>query len=109
MANPPAELRDVQGRYNQWWESRSAAGMTLLLPASLAPFTRPGIDEATMAAVGFVLRSGWLTSNGLKVQAFEAQLSPILAAARSRRYNSQRLHDGNRVCGLPVSGQRAMK
>ncbi len=38
------------------------------------PFTRPSIDEATIAAVGDVLRSGWLTT-GPKVAAFEAQLT----------------------------------
>lgn len=38
------------------------------------PFSRPSIDEATIAAVGDVLRSGWLTT-GPKVAAFEASLS----------------------------------
>jgi dTDP-4-amino-4,6-dideoxygalactose transaminase len=38
------------------------------------PFTRPSIDEATISAVGDVLRSGWITS-GPQVRAFEAQLS----------------------------------
>ncbi len=38
------------------------------------PFTRPTIDEATIAAVGDVLRSGWITS-GPKVQQFESELS----------------------------------
>ena len=38
------------------------------------PFTRPSIDEATIAAVGDVLRSGWITS-GPQVREFEAQLS----------------------------------
>ncbi|MFO1402232.1 MAG: DegT/DnrJ/EryC1/StrS aminotransferase family protein [Steroidobacteraceae bacterium] len=38
------------------------------------PFTRPSIDEATIAAVGEVLRSGWITS-GPKVLEFEARLS----------------------------------
>ena len=38
------------------------------------PLTRPSIDEATIAAVGEVLRSGWITS-GPKVREFEAQLS----------------------------------
>lgn len=43
-----------------------------LLP--FLPFTKPTIDEETIAAVSDVLRSGWLTS-GLKVKAFEEQLS----------------------------------
>ncbi len=38
------------------------------------PFARPTIDEATIAAVGDVLRSGWITS-GPQVQAFETALS----------------------------------
>jgi len=38
------------------------------------PFTRPTIDEETIADVASVLRSGWITS-GPKVQAFEAALS----------------------------------
>jgi Predicted pyridoxal phosphate-dependent enzyme apparently involved in regulation of cell wall biogenesis len=40
---------------------------------SYLPFTRPSIDEATIAAVADVLRSGWLTS-GPMVKAFEAEL-----------------------------------
>ncbi|MBX9630892.1 MAG: DegT/DnrJ/EryC1/StrS family aminotransferase, partial [Burkholderiales bacterium] len=35
------------------------------------PFTRPDIDEATIAGVVEVLRSGWITS-GPQVKAFEA-------------------------------------
>ncbi|MDP3620868.1 MAG: DegT/DnrJ/EryC1/StrS aminotransferase family protein [Polynucleobacter sp.] len=38
------------------------------------PFTRPSFDEATIAAVGDVLRSGWVTS-GPKLAEFEAALS----------------------------------
>jgi hypothetical protein len=38
------------------------------------PFTRPDIDEATIAAVGEVLRSGWLAT-GPRCKAFEARLS----------------------------------
>ena len=38
------------------------------------PFTRPSIDEATIAEVGEVLRSGWITT-GPRCQAFEAGLS----------------------------------
>ncbi|MCC6869427.1 MAG: DegT/DnrJ/EryC1/StrS aminotransferase family protein [Burkholderiales bacterium] len=41
------------------------------------PFTRPTLDEATIAAVGDVLRSGWITS-GPKVKAFEAALSALV-------------------------------
>jgi len=38
------------------------------------PFTRPSFDEATIDAVGDVLRSGWVTS-GPKLAQFEAALS----------------------------------
>jgi dTDP-4-amino-4,6-dideoxygalactose transaminase len=51
------------------------------------PFSRPSIDEATIAAVADVLRSGWLTS-GPKVQAFEAQLSEYFGGRPVRTFNS---------------------
>ena len=38
------------------------------------PFVKPYIDEAAIAAVGDVLRSGWITS-GPKMLEFEKQLS----------------------------------
>ena len=46
--------------------------MTPSLP--YLPFARPEIDEATIAAVAEVLRSGWITS-GPQVQRFEGELS----------------------------------
>ncbi|MBS0307813.1 MAG: DegT/DnrJ/EryC1/StrS aminotransferase family protein [Proteobacteria bacterium] len=51
------------------------------------PFAKPTIDEATIAAVGEVLRSGWITS-GPKVQAFEALLSEYLGGRTVRTFNS---------------------
>jgi dTDP-4-amino-4,6-dideoxygalactose transaminase len=42
------------------------------------PFTRPDIDEATIAGVVEVLRSGWITS-GPHVRALEARLSERMA------------------------------
>jgi dTDP-4-amino-4,6-dideoxygalactose transaminase len=51
------------------------------------PFSRPTIDEATIAAVGEVLRSGWITS-GPKVQAFEKQLSEYFGGRPVRTFNS---------------------
>ncbi len=51
------------------------------------PFSRPTIDEATIAAVGEVLRSGWITS-GPKVQAFEATLSEYFGGRPVRTFNS---------------------
>ncbi len=51
------------------------------------PFSKPTIDEDTIAAVGEVLRSGWITS-GPKVQAFEAQLSAYFGGRPVRTFNS---------------------
>lgn len=51
------------------------------------PFTRPSLDEQTIAEVGDVLRSGWITS-GPKVQAFEAQLSTLMNGRVVRSLNS---------------------
>lgn len=51
------------------------------------PFAKPTIDEATIAAVGDVLRSGWITS-GPKVQAFEKLLSDYLGNRIVRTFNS---------------------
>ena len=52
------------------------------------PFTRPSIDEATVAEVANVLRSGWLTSNGPKMRAFEAELSTFFSGRPVRTFNS---------------------
>ena len=49
------------------------------------PFTRPTIDEATIASVGDVLRSGWITS-GPKVQQFEAELSDFFGGRPVRTF-----------------------
>ena len=51
------------------------------------PFTRPDIDEATIAEVGDVLRSGWITS-GPKMKAFEAALSELCGGRPVRVLNS---------------------
>jgi dTDP-4-amino-4,6-dideoxygalactose transaminase len=51
------------------------------------PFTRPSIDEETIASVADVLRSGWITS-GPKVQAFEAALSAYCGGRTVRAFNS---------------------
>ena len=51
------------------------------------PFSRPAIDEATIAAVGDVLRSGWITT-GPKVQEFEKTLSAYFGGRPVRTFNS---------------------
>ena len=55
--------------------------------AAFLPFTRPQIDEATIAGVTEVLRSGWITS-GPQVKAFEAALSQVCGARPVRCFNS---------------------
>ncbi|MDE2159377.1 MAG: DegT/DnrJ/EryC1/StrS aminotransferase family protein [Burkholderiales bacterium] len=55
-------------------------------PAFL-PFTRPAIDAATIAEVGAVLASGWITS-GPKVQAFEAKLSELFGGRPVRAFGN---------------------
>lgn len=51
------------------------------------PFTRPAIDAETMAAVGEVLASGWITS-GPKVLAFESQLSTLFGGRPVRSFSN---------------------
>jgi dTDP-4-amino-4,6-dideoxygalactose transaminase len=51
------------------------------------PFARPSIDEATIAGVGEVLRSGWITS-GPQVRELEARLSVYCAGREVRVLNS---------------------
>jgi dTDP-4-amino-4,6-dideoxygalactose transaminase len=53
----------------------------------LLPFTRPSIDEETIAAVAEVLRSGWLAS-GPKVAQLEAELSAYLGGRPVRSQTS---------------------
>lgn len=53
--------------------------------STFLPFTRPDIDAATIAAVGEVLASGWITS-GPRMQAFEAQLSALFAGRPVRAF-----------------------
>jgi dTDP-4-amino-4,6-dideoxygalactose transaminase len=55
--------------------------------AAFLPFTRPEIDEATIAGVADVLRSGWITS-GPQVKAFEAALSKHCGGRPVRAFNS---------------------
>jgi dTDP-4-amino-4,6-dideoxygalactose transaminase len=57
-------------------------------PLPFLPFSKPTIDEDTIAMVGDVLRSGWLTNGGPKVAAFEAQLSAYFGGRPVRCFNS---------------------
>lgn len=56
-------------------------------PRDFLPMTRPSIDEATIAGVCEVLRSGWITS-GPQVKAFEAALSQYFGGRPVRAFNS---------------------
>lgn len=51
------------------------------------PFTKPYIDEAAIAAVAEVLRSGWITS-GPRMQEFEKELSAFFGGRPVRTLNS---------------------
>jgi dTDP-4-amino-4,6-dideoxygalactose transaminase len=53
----------------------------------MLPFTRPGIDEDTIASVAQVLRSGWLAT-GPKVAQLEAELSAYLGGRPVRTQTS---------------------
>jgi dTDP-4-amino-4,6-dideoxygalactose transaminase len=64
------------------------------------PFTRPMIDEATIAGVVEVLRSGWITS-GPQVRDFEAQLSRYFAGRPVRVLSSA---TGGLEIGLSLLG-----
>jgi dTDP-4-amino-4,6-dideoxygalactose transaminase len=64
------------------------------------PFTRPSIDEPTIAAVGEVLRSGWITS-GPRVLEFEAQLSAFCGGRPVRVMSSA---TGAMEIGLALAG-----
>ena len=56
-------------------------------PLPFLPFTRPTIDDETIAGVAEVLRSGWITS-GPQVKAFEAKLSDYCGGRPVRAFNS---------------------
>ncbi|HET7670589.1 MAG TPA: DegT/DnrJ/EryC1/StrS aminotransferase family protein [Burkholderiales bacterium] len=69
--------------------------------SAFLPFTRPEIDEATIAGVAEVLRSGWITS-GPQVKAFEAALSGLCGGRPVRCFNSgtATLEVGLRLAGV---------
>ena len=56
-------------------------------PSSFLPFTRPWIDEATIAGVGEVLRSGMITT-GTQARALEDALGQLFGGRAVRVFNS---------------------
>jgi dTDP-4-amino-4,6-dideoxygalactose transaminase len=64
------------------------------------PFTRPSIDEETIAGVAEVLRSGWITS-GPQVREFEARLSDYFGGRPVRAMSSA---TGALEIGLALAG-----
>ena len=64
-------------------------------------FARPALDEATIASVAAVLRSGWITS-GPKLKAFESALSDYVGGRPVRCVSSATaaLELALRVCGI---------
>ena len=64
------------------------------------PFTRPSIDEETIAGVAEVLRSGWITS-GPQVREFEARLSAYFGGRPVRALSSA---TGGLEIGLALAG-----
>jgi dTDP-4-amino-4,6-dideoxygalactose transaminase len=70
------------------------------------PFTRPTIDEATVAGVADVLRSGWLTT-GRHCREFEAALSDFFGGRPVRVTNSgtASLELGLALCDIGVGDE----
>ena len=56
-------------------------------PLPFLPFAKPEIDAQTIAAVGEVLKSGWITS-GPKVAAFESRLSALFGGRPVRAFSN---------------------
>ncbi len=69
--------------------------------SAFLPFTRPSIDEQTIAEVAEVLRSGWLAS-GPKVAAFEAALSAYFGGrpVRTQTSATASLEHALLACGI---------
>ena len=80
---------------------KKAARARIAKRAAFLPFARPTIDERTIAAVGKVLRSGWITT-GPHVQALESALSKYLGGRPVRTFTSATaaLEIGLQVCGI---------
>ena len=71
------------------------------MAADFLPFTRPSIDERTIADVAEVLRSGWITT-GPRCQALETALSQRFGGRPVRLLNSgtAALELALRLCGI---------
>ena len=71
------------------------------------PMTRPSIDEATIAGVVEVLRSGWITS-GPKVSEFQNALSQLFGGRPVRAFNSGTctMEIALRIAGIGTSQTR---
>jgi dTDP-4-amino-4,6-dideoxygalactose transaminase len=69
--------------------------------ATYLPFTRPDLDAATIAAVGGVLASGWITS-GPQALAFESRLSELFGGRPVRAFanGTATLEVALRVAGI---------
>lgn len=69
--------------------------------APFLPFVRPDIDAATIAEVGKVLASGWITS-GPKMLAFEAALSDLFGGRPVRTFanGSATMEIALRIAGI---------
>jgi multidrug transporter EmrE-like cation transporter len=72
-----------------WSHAAEAAASSngAVVTKEFLPFTRPSIDEATIAGVAEVLRSGWITS-GPQVREFEARLSDYFGGRPVRALSS---------------------
>src|SRR5260363_29240 len=66
---------------------RLCPGPERRMNAPFLPLTRPDIDEATIAGVAEVLRSGWITT-GEQNRAFEAALSEYAGGRLVRTFSS---------------------
>jgi dTDP-4-amino-4,6-dideoxygalactose transaminase len=73
------------------------------IPAFL-PFTRPTVDEETITEVSAVMRSGWLTRNGPKVQAFEAALTDYFGGRPVPSFDS-----GTCTMEIGFAGSRSLR
>lgn len=81
--------------------SADVVAVTSARDRAFLPFTRPSIDEKTIAGVAEVLRSGWITS-GPEVKQFEASLSRFCGGRPVRTLNSgtAALEIGLRLAGV---------